>query len=143
MKINRLLVAAVLAVAIAAPLVGFVGGTNVWQQTPSTEPPIPFLHGFPTELAGQPELASLDRADEWLNSPPLSAKALRGKVVLVDFWTYTCINWRRTLPFLRAWHEKYGNQGLGVIGVHAPAFSFQKHPSNYPFALPHLTIHST
>jgi len=140
MKINRLLVAAVLAVAIAAPIVGFLGGKNVAQQITSTGAPIPFLHGFPLEPGGQSELASLDRANEWLNSPPLTAQALRGKVVLVDFWTYTCINWRRTAPYLRAWHEKYRNQGLVVIGVHAPEFSFEKNPGNVHWAVQDMRI---
>ena len=84
------------------------------QPTTSTGVRAPFLHGLPTgQIAGQSELASLERADEWLNSPPLTASALRGKVVLVDFWTYTCINWLRTLPYVRAWAEKYKDQGIG------------------------------
>src|SRR5690348_5810871 len=105
MKTYEVLVATVLGVAIAAPLAGFWGDKNVAQPI-TTEAGLPFLHGFPTELAGQSALASLDRADAWLNSPPLTAQALRGKVVIVDFWTYTCINWRRTLPYVRAWSEK-------------------------------------
>ncbi|MEJ0038153.1 MAG: thioredoxin family protein [Gammaproteobacteria bacterium] len=76
------------------------------------------------------KLPHLDRATEWLNSPPLSTADLRGKVVLVDFWTYTCINWRRTLPYLRVWAEKYKDQGLVVIGVHTPEFSFEKNAAN-------------
>jgi thiol-disulfide isomerase/thioredoxin len=71
------------------------------------------------------ELPSLSGATVWLNSPPLSAADLRGKVVLIDFWTYTCINWLRTLPYVRAWAEKYQNHGVVVIGVHAPEFSFE------------------
>jgi len=67
---------------------------------------------------------------EWLNSKPLTSADLRGKVVLVDFWTYTCINWRRQLPWVRAWAEKYKDQGLVVIGVHAPEFSFEKNIDN-------------
>jgi thiol-disulfide isomerase/thioredoxin len=74
-------------------------------------------------LAG--ELPSLDSATTWLNSQPLAADDLRGKVVLVDFWTYTCINWLRTLPYVRAWAEKYQDHGLVVIGVHTPEFSFE------------------
>jgi thiol-disulfide isomerase/thioredoxin len=140
MTTSKVLVAAVLAIAIAAPIAGFLGGTNVAQPITSTEGGLPFLHGFPTEFGGQPELASLDRADAWLNSPPLTAQALRGKVVLVDFWTYTCINWRRTLPYLRAWHEKYRNQGLVVIGVHAPEFSFEKNPANIRWAVQDMRI---
>ena len=140
MKTSKVLVAAVLAVAIAAPIAGFWGGRNVAQPITSTEVGLPFLHGFPTEFAGQSELASLDRADAWLNSPPLTAQALRGKVVLVDFWTYTCINWRRTLPWLRAWHEKYRNQGLVVIGVHSPEFSFEKNLNNVRWAVKDLRV---
>ena len=71
------------------------------------------------------ELASLSRATAWLNTEPLTAADLRGKVVLVDFWTYTCINWLRTVPYVRAWAEKYRDQGLVVIGVHTPEFPFE------------------
>jgi len=67
----------------------------------------------------------LDGATAWLNSPPLTTQGLRGKVVLVEFWTYTCINWLRTLPYVRAWAEKYRDQGLVVIGAHAPEFPFE------------------
>jgi thiol-disulfide isomerase/thioredoxin len=66
----------------------------------------------------------------WVNSPPLTQSAVRGKVILVDFWTYTCINWRRTLPYVRAWAEKYKDHGLVVIGVHTPEFSFEKNIDN-------------
>jgi thiol-disulfide isomerase/thioredoxin len=76
------------------------------------------------------EMPSLDGATEWLNSPPLTASGLRGKVVLVDFWTYTCINWLRTAPYVRAWAAKYKDQGLVVIGVHSPEFPFEKDISN-------------
>ncbi|HYJ75478.1 MAG TPA: thioredoxin family protein, partial [Kineosporiaceae bacterium] len=68
--------------------------------------------------------------DTWLNSQPLKAEQLRGKVVLVDFWTYTCINWLRQLPYLRAWAAKYGSQGLVVIGVHTPEFPFEHDADN-------------
>src|SRR4029079_7993909 len=128
---SKLLVAAVLAVAIGAAIAGFVRDINRAQPMTSTGVRVPFLHGFPTgPPASQSELASLERADEWLNSPPLTAPALRGKVVLVDFWTYTCINWLRTWPDVRAWSEKYKDKGLGVVGVHAPEFSFEKDPNN-------------
>src|SRR4051812_30506891 len=69
-------------------------------------------------------------ASEWLNSRALGAAELRGKVVLVDFWTYTCVNWLRTVPYVRAWAEKYKDQGLVVIGVHTPEFEFEKNPDN-------------
>src|SRR5258708_22386833 len=71
------------------------------------------------------ELPSRGSATAWLNSPPLAAADLRGKVVLIDFWTYTCINWLRTLPYVRAWAEKYRDHAVVVIGVHTPEFSFE------------------
>jgi thiol-disulfide isomerase/thioredoxin len=76
------------------------------------------------------ELPSLGSATGWLNSPPLTAAELRGKVVLIEFWTYSCINWLRQLPYVRAWAEKYRDQGLVVIGVHAPEFEFEKNVDN-------------
>ena len=72
----------------------------------------------------------LGGATGWLNSQPLTAADLRGKVVLVDFWTYTCINWLRSLPYVRKWAEKYKEQGLVVIGVHTPEFRFEKDVDN-------------
>jgi thiol-disulfide isomerase/thioredoxin len=75
-------------------------------------------------------LTALDRAPVWLNSPPLTAEALRGRVVLVDFWTYSCINWLRTLPYVRAWHERYRDRGLTLIGAHAPEFGFEHEIDN-------------
>jgi len=92
------------------------------------------------QASGQSELASLTRADEWINSPPLTAEALRGKVVLIDFWTYTCINWLRTAPYVRAWAEKYRDQGLVVIGVHAPEFGFEKNLNNVRRAVKDLRV---
>jgi len=76
------------------------------------------------------ELASLDGATGWLNSQPLATANLRGKVVLIDFWTYTCINWLRTLSYVRAWAEKYEEQGLMVVGVHTPEFPFEHDVDN-------------
>jgi thiol-disulfide isomerase/thioredoxin len=75
-------------------------------------------------------MPSLDGATEWLNSRALTSAELRGKVVLVDFWTYTCVNWLRTLPYVRAWAEKYKDHGLVVIGVHTPEFEFEKNSAN-------------
>ena len=75
-------------------------------------------------------LKRMDGATGWLNSAPLGATELRGKVVLVDFWTYTCINWIRQFPYVRAWAEKYRDQGLVVIGVHTPEFEFEKNIEN-------------
>ncbi|HTJ59482.1 MAG TPA: thioredoxin family protein [Devosiaceae bacterium] len=102
---------------------------------------VPFLHGFLADpTSGQTEIASLQHADEWLNSPPLTAQALGGKVVLVQFWTYTCINWLRTLPYIRAWAEKYRDKGLVVVGVHAPEFEFEKDPGNVRQAVKNMRI---
>ncbi len=85
-------------------------------------------------------LPPLDGAVQWLNSPPLDAQALKGKVVLVDFWTYSCINCLRTLPYLKAWAEKYRDQGLVVIGVHAPEFAFERNVGNVSKAMKDLGI---
>jgi len=81
-------------------------------------------------LAVEGPMPELKGAVAWLNSPPLSAAALRGKVVLIDFWTYSCINCLRALPYVRAWSDKYGKDGLVVIGVHAPEFAFEKNLDN-------------
>jgi thiol-disulfide isomerase/thioredoxin len=138
---NKLLVAAVLATALGGTVTGF--GEDMTMPQPTTAPGlrVPFLHGlFTGQVSSQSELASLKRADAWLNSPPLTASALRGKVVLIDFWTYTCINWRRTLPYVRAWAEKYRDQGLVVIGVHAPEFAFEKDLSNVRRAVNDMRI---
>jgi len=80
--------------------------------------------GFRSPSEGEPD--SLSNATRWLNSAPLTAAGLRGKVVFIDFCTYTCINWLRTLPYVRAWAEKYEDRGLVVIGVHTPEFPFEK-----------------
>jgi cytochrome c biogenesis protein CcdA/thiol-disulfide isomerase/thioredoxin len=96
---------------------------RVWPSLPD-EGPAPALKG----------------AVEWLNSPPLTPEALKGKVVLVDFWTYSCINCLRTLPYVRAWAEKYRDQGLVVIGVHAPEFAFERDVANVKRAVADLHI---
>jgi thiol-disulfide isomerase/thioredoxin len=85
------------------------------------------------------ELAAIGRASEWLNSSRLTPESLAGKVVLVQFWTYTCINWLRTLPYVRAWAEKY-NQGLVVVGVHTPEFPFEHDLDNVRRALQLIRI---
>jgi thiol-disulfide isomerase/thioredoxin len=91
-------------------------------------------------LAVEGEMPSLGGGVGWLNSQPLTAGGLRGKVVLVDFWTYTCVNWRRTLPYVRAWAEKYKDHGLVVIGVHTPEFSFEHNVDNIRWALRDMRI---
>ena len=82
------------------------------------------------ELPVEGHLASFDGATAWLNSDPLTPESLHGRVVLVDFWTYTCVNWLRTLPYLRAWAAKYHDDGLTVIGVHTPEFDFEGNIEN-------------
>lgn len=76
------------------------------------------------------EFPSLKGATAWFNSPPLTPEGLRGKVVLVDFWTFTCVNWLRTLPYVRAWAAKYKDKGLVVIGVHTPEFTVEHEITN-------------
>ncbi|WP_198083097.1 cytochrome c biogenesis protein DipZ [Variovorax sp. E3] len=83
---------------------------------------------------------SLDGAVQWLNSPPLTMEALRGKVVLIDFWTYSCINCLRALPYVQAWAKKYQDKGLVVIGVHAPEFAFEKDIGNVRQAVKDLKV---
>lgn len=95
----------------------------------------------PIDLPIESLLPSLDGAVTWLNSPPLTLEALKGKVVLIDFWTYSCINCLRTLPYIEAWAEKYKDQGLVVIGVHAPEFAFEKSLPNIQRAVEDLHIH--
>ncbi|WP_254064010.1 thioredoxin family protein [Granulicella sp. S190] len=87
-----------------------------------------------------PVLAGLSGATDWINSPPLNADQLKGKVVLVDFWTYSCINCLRTLPYIEAWAQKYKDNGLIVIGVHTPEFPFEKDLSNVKKAVNDLGI---
>jgi thiol-disulfide isomerase/thioredoxin len=85
-------------------------------------------------------LTALDRAPVWLNSEPLTAEALRGRVVLVDFWTYSCVNWLRTLPYVSAWHERHRRDGLVVVGVHAPEFGFEHDLANVRRAVGDLGV---
>ena len=106
------------AMTIAATQFGMFGCT-VQHATPAT-----------AELPIEGELPSLVGAIAWLNSRPLMVDELQGKVVLINFWTYTCINWMRQLPYVRAWAEKYKAQGLTVIGVHTPEFEFEKNIDN-------------
>jgi thiol-disulfide isomerase/thioredoxin len=87
--------------------------------------------------AQAPELVQIN---QWLNSPPLTMAGLRGKVVLVDFWTYSCINCLRTLPYVRSWHAKYKDQGLVVIGVHTPEYAFERKTANVETALKRFGI---
>lgn len=109
--------------------------TSDTSKTASTEP-----DAMADMLPVEGTLPSLDGAVEWLNSAPLTAEQLKGKVVLVDFWTYSCINCLRALPYVRAWAEKYKDQGLVVIGVHAPEFAFEKITGNVKKAVTDLKV---
>ncbi len=86
------------------------------------------------------EVLSLDRATAWLNSEPPIERQLQGKVSLIEFWTYSCINWRRQLPYVRAWAERYKSHGLVVVGVHSPEFSFERNPDNVRWAANNMDI---
>jgi thiol-disulfide isomerase/thioredoxin len=94
-----------------------------WARTQATSARTPLS-------ASEDNLPSLEPAAGWLNSSPITSASLRGRVVLIQFWTYTCVNWLRTLPYVRAWAARYGNKGLVVIGVHTPEFSFEHNIDN-------------
>src|SRR6266566_6616297 len=96
--------------------------------------------GFHSLLGDEGAMPDLDGAIGWLNSTPLSSKSLRGKVVLVNFWTYTCINSLRPLPYVKNWAAKYHDAGFVVIGVHTPEFSFEKERVNVENALRDLKV---
>ena len=98
------------------------------------------LHTPSLRLPVEGEFPSLSGATGWLNSPPLTPASLSGKVVLAGFWTYTCINWLRQLPYLRAWAERYSGQGLVVIGVHTPEFPFEHDADNVRQAVHEMDI---
>jgi len=86
--------------------------------------------GNPSTLPNYGKAPGFQGIAAWINSPPLNISQLRGKVVLVDFWTYSCINCIRTIPYLNAWYSEYGNDGLVIVGVHTPEFTFEKNYSN-------------
>src|SRR3989338_2253577 len=117
-------------------------------QLQKSNAPIP--HGVPSEEGNTLTKPALEKVLEgvsypkapefagiatWINSEPLTLEELKGKVVLVDFWTYSCINCIRTLPYLKDWHEKYADDGLVIIGVHAPEFEFEKDEKNVQKAI--------
>jgi thiol-disulfide isomerase/thioredoxin len=91
-------------------------------------------------MSSEGHLPGFDGATGWLNSPPLTATDVEGKVVLVDFWTYTCINWLRTLAYVRAWAEKYHDRGLVTVAVHTPEFPFEQDVENVRQAAKDMTI---
>jgi cytochrome c biogenesis protein CcdA/thiol-disulfide isomerase/thioredoxin len=110
-------------------------------QPKKEEPAMMMMSSTATGKAAGPEtLPDLSSAHPWINSPPLGADALKGHVVLVDFWTYSCINCLRTLPYISAWASRYKDSGLIVIGVHTPEFPFEKEPENVRRAVAELHI---
>jgi thiol-disulfide isomerase/thioredoxin len=131
---RRALVTAAVGVAVGASVVValVVGGSRAARLV--SAPPSVVA---PEDAAPAPEFAGIE---EWLNSPRLTMASLRGHVVLVDFWTYSCINCRRTLPFLRALHETYGSRGLTIVGIHTPEFDFEKLPANVSRAVHDLDV---
>jgi thiol-disulfide isomerase/thioredoxin len=141
---NRHRFLGIAAITLTFAWFGMIGSARA--QAGQTAPPDPQamkMHPMPTTAIRLPvegKLPSLGNVTAWLNSAPLTAPGLRGKVVLVEFWTYSCINWRRQLPYLRAWAEKYKGQGLVVIGVHAPEFSFEKNIDNVRWATKDMRI---
>lgn len=122
--------------AIAVSATALLTGAATPAETKSEEHPMLAASQLPVEGT----LPSLAGAIEWLNTPPMTMADLRGRVVLVEFWTYTCINWRRTLPYVRAWADKYKGQGLVVIGVHTPEFGFERDPVNVRHAVKEIGI---
>jgi len=92
------------------------------------------------QLSNEGTFPSFDGAVKWINSPPLTRAQLKGKVIVVDFWTYSCINCLRSIPYVEAWAEKYKNDGLVVVGVHTPEFAFEKDPANVAKAVTDLKI---
>jgi thiol-disulfide isomerase/thioredoxin len=136
MKLHQLLLTVVLANMIDAPTEGFGADKNVASQVT----PAAALAPSALQLPIEGKFPSLRGATGWLNSQPLTADDLRGKVVLIDFWTYTCVNWARTLPYVRAWAAKYKEQGLVVIGVHTPEFAFEQNIDNVRRAAAEMTV---
>ncbi|WP_433588603.1 cytochrome c biogenesis protein DipZ [Pseudomonas koreensis] len=116
------------------------GNATMMAQIPAVGVAMKVADKAPGTLPIEGQLPPLNGAVQWLNSPPLDVQALKGKVVLVDFWTYSCINCLRTLPYVKAWAEKYRDQGLVVIGVHAPEFAFERDVGNVTKAMKELGI---
>jgi thiol-disulfide isomerase/thioredoxin len=125
-------------------------GANTHQQKPATanlypvsakqDPPHPVMaEANSTDTASLPPvgkaLPEFQGISQWLNSPPLTNSSLKGNVVLIQFWTFACINCQRTLPYIVRWHQQYASQGLKVIGIHTPEFAFERDVNNIKQAL--------
>ena len=119
---------------LTAMTAGLVAAVHSPRSAAATSAPVQPL------LGDEGPMPELDGATGWLNSAPLTTKSLRGKVVVVDVWTYSCINSLRQLPYLESWAAKYKNQGLVVIGVHAPEFGFEKVNANVDRAVHELNV---
>ncbi|MFN7096563.1 MAG: cytochrome c biogenesis protein DipZ [Gammaproteobacteria bacterium] len=126
-------------IIISALIAGFFGTSVAWisnhTKTEATTTKQLSSNDIIGGLASPYPAPALNSNTTWLNSPPLTIQQLKGKVVLVDFWTYSCINCIRTLPYLRDWYNKYHDQGLVIIGVHAPEFEFEKNVDNVKLAI--------
>jgi thiol-disulfide isomerase/thioredoxin len=128
-KATLLVVTASVALAVAVfACAGIAGGGD--RRIDPADGPNPLVDSFAARLPAGSNFPSLKGATDWINSEPLTTASLRGKVVLVEFWTYTCINWRRESPYVRAWAERYKDKGFVVIGVHSPEFWFEKNADN-------------
>lgn len=123
--------------AAVAMLIGLGAGVPAAAQNASGAPGASVSSGAPPVEGVAPGFTG---ATGWLNTPPLSLPGLRGKVVVVSFWTYSCINCLRTLPHVRAWAQRYAGQGLVVVGVHTPEFAFEKDPANVTRAIKDLKL---
>ena len=122
---------------MACGLVAACGGEAPPEQGQSSAASAPESPALPTAVSSAPDVGAeysetheLQGIAGWINSDPLTLAGLKGKVVLLDFWTYTCVNCIRTLPFLREWHRKYGDLGLVIVGVHTPEFEFELRHEN-------------
>jgi thiol-disulfide isomerase/thioredoxin len=130
MRAHQLALGVVLAIAVGGAFVTLAHANERGEQ----------MTGSTIRLGVEGSFPSLRSSTGWLNSQALTPAELRGKVVLVEFWTYSCINWLRTLPDVRAWADKYKDQGLVVVGVHTPEFEFEKSLDNIRRAVKDMRI---
>ncbi|NNM60188.1 MAG: cytochrome c biogenesis protein DipZ [Legionellales bacterium] len=133
-----------LIIIMFAIIAGFTGTSAAWIVSKTTNMPSTKALEGNTLIGALPSsypAPALNSDTIWLNSPPLTMQALKGKVVLIDFWTYSCINCIRTLPYLKDWYNKYHDKGLVIIGVHAPEFEFEKNVNNVKQAIAQYGIH--
>ena len=124
----------------AGPTMQPAGGPAMQPSAPTMMGPAMTARESASGASADGTMPSLDGAVQWLNSPPLTPESLRGHVVLIDFWTYSCINCLRAIPFVQAWAERYKNNGLVVIGVHTPEFAFERDPGNVARAVRNLGV---